>query len=123
MRDRRFVAEHRGGSLTPMQHQLLMQWAIACATHVLPLLGGEVDMQLQKALDTAEAWARGEATVGMARASAVAAHTVARESSSPAAAAVARAVGHAAATAHMADHALGPALYGLKAVAAAGGRV
>ena len=46
----------------------------------------------------------------------VAAHAVARESSYPASIAVARSVGQAVATAHMADHSLGAALYALKAV-------
>jgi hypothetical protein len=35
--------------------------------------------------------------------------------------AVARAAGHAVATAHSADHSLGPVIYGAKAVKAAGG--
>jgi len=48
---------------------------------------------------------------------------VARESSNKTAAAVARAVGHAVATAHMADHSLGPAWYGLKAVKSDGGSI
>jgi hypothetical protein len=117
------VAEHKGGPLTPTQHRQLMQWAIACATHVLPLFGENVDPRLQNALAVAEAWMQGAASVGEARAAAVAAHEVARESFSSASVAVARAVGHAVATAHMADHSLGPALYGLKAVRAAGGSV
>ena len=44
----------------------------------------------------------------------------ANESSDPAAVAVARSVGHAVATAHMADHALGAAWYALKAVKSRG---
>ena len=44
----------------------------------------------------------------------------ANESSRPAAVAVARAVGHAAAAAHMADHSLRAAEYALKAVKASG---
>ena len=44
----------------------------------------------------------------------------ARESSNPSAIAVARSVGHAVATAHMADHSLGAAWYALKAVKNAG---
>jgi hypothetical protein len=100
-----------------------MDWAIACATHVLPYFGEKVDPRLENALKVAEAWMRGEASVGDARVAAVAAHEVARESPCPASVAVARAVGHAVATAHMADHSLGPVLYALKAVKAAGGSV
>jgi hypothetical protein len=53
-----------------------------------------------------------------ARQAAYAAHAAARESTG-AAAEAARAAGHGAATAHMADHELGPAYYALRAVAAA----
>jgi phosphoglycerate dehydrogenase-like enzyme len=50
----------------------------------------------------------------------VGAHAVAREFTDPALIAVARAVGHAVATAHMADHSLGAAIYALKAIKYAG---
>jgi hypothetical protein len=68
----------------------------------------------------AEKWAAGNAPTGDAMKASVAAHAVARESSDPVLRAVARSVGHAAATAHMADHALGAAWYALKAVQYAG---
>jgi hypothetical protein len=123
VRDKRFVAEHRGGPLTKVQHRQLMHWAIECAQHVLPYFGQKKDSRLENALKVAKAWEAGEASVMDARNAAVAAHCVARESSDPAAVAVARAVGHAVATAHMADHSLGPALYALLAVKAAGGSV
>jgi len=120
MRDRRFVAAHRGGPLKKEQHYQLMLWACACAEHVLQLIKGEVDDRLINALATGRAWTEGNATVGDARKASVAVHTFAREAVDPIAIAVARAVGHAVATAHMADHALGPVLYGLKAAKVAG---
>jgi hypothetical protein len=120
MRDQRFVAVHRGGPLSKEHHRLLMRWACDCAEHVLLLLEGNVDERLSDALKTASAWEKGEASVGDAQKAARKAHAVAREASSPVAVAVARAVGHAVATAHMADHSLGPAYYSLKAVKAAG---
>ena len=43
-------------------------------------------------------------------------HTLARESTNAASIAIARAAGHAVATAHMADHSVEAALYALKAV-------
>ncbi len=119
MRDERFVAEHRGGLLTKDQHLRLMEWACGCAEHVMGILG-ETDPRLRDALAVAEKWRRGKASVGEARKASVAAIAVARGRKDPSAVAVARAVGHAAATAHMADHALGPALYGLRALKAAG---
>jgi hypothetical protein len=97
-----------------------MKWACDCAEHVLPLFGEEIDERLIHALNVGRAWAQGDASVGEARKASVAAHGVARESTNPVAIAVARAVGHAVATAHMADHSLGPAWYALKAVKNAG---
>lgn len=120
MRDRRFVAEHRGGPLKKAQHHQLMQWACDCAEHVLHLYGDAIDERLMHALHVAREWKHGSASVGEARKAAVGAHAAAREAANPTAVAVARAVGHAAATAHMADHALGPALYALRAVKNAG---
>jgi len=120
MRDIRFVAEHRGGSLKKEQHQQLMQWGINCAEHVLSLYGKEIDKRLKNAISVAKEWIKGEVTVGDARNASLEAHAVARESSNPTSVAVARSIGHAVATAHMADHSLGAALYALKAVKSAG---
>ncbi len=120
MRDQRFVAIHRGGLLGVDQHRQLMTWAADCAEHVLPLFGERPDDRLLEALQTARDWARGEIPVGQAQKASVQSHAVARESENLAAIAVARAVGQAVATAHMADHSLGAALYALKAVKAVG---
>ena len=120
MRDKRFIAEHRGGPLKKEQHYLVSTWACDCAEHVMHLSGDIPDERLIQALQVAREWKGGNASVGDARKAAVTAHAVARESSDPAAIAVARSVGHAVATAHMADHALGAAWYALKAVKHAG---
>ena len=120
-RDRRFVAIHRGGQLDPTRHRLLAAWAADCAERVLPLYVRcyPDDPRPARAIEGARAWARGEITVGAARRAAVEAHAAAREAADEAARAAARAAGHAVATAHMADHALGPVYYGVKAVKAA----
>jgi len=120
MRDFRFVAEHRGGPLKKEQHVQMIKWSCACAKRVLPLFGKRLDPRLLHALFIAKEWARGKATVGDARKASVDSHAAAREASSPIATAVARAVGHAVATAHMSDHSLGGALYALKALKLAG---
>jgi hypothetical protein len=120
MRDKRFIAEHRGGPLKKKQHRQLINWACACAEHVLPLFGEKIDERLIHALIIAREWEKGTASVGDAMKASLDAHAVARESSDPVAIVVARAVGHSVATAHMADHSLGPALYALKAVKKAG---
>jgi hypothetical protein len=116
MRDKRFVAEHRGGPLSREQHYQLIEWACACAENVLHLFGERIDERLLNALNVAKEWKRGNASVGDARNASLGAIAAAREASSPTAVAVARSVGHAVATAHMADHSLGAALYALKAV-------
>jgi len=54
--------------------------------------------------------------VGEARAAALQAHAAARDAPEDEARAVARASGHAVATAHMADHSLGAAAYAVMAV-------
>ena len=120
MRDNRFIAEHRGGLLTKKYHQQLMIWACVCIEHVLPLLGGTLDERLTNALLIAKEWANGNTTVGEAMKASVGAHAVARELTNPTSIAVARAVGQAVATAHMADHSLGAAIYALKAIKNAG---
>jgi hypothetical protein len=120
MRDKRFIAEHRGGPLKKEQHYQLITWACDCAENVLYLFGEKIDERLKNALHVAKEWKQGNTSVGDARKAAVDAHAVARESSNLTAIAVARSVGHAVATAHMADHSLGAAWYALKAVKNAG---
>ena len=120
MRDKRFIAEHRGGPLKKEQHYQLIQWASDCAEHVLPLIGEIPDERLKNAICVAKEWKSGKAPTGDAMKASLAAHAVARESSNPTSIAVARSVGQAVATAHMADHSLGAAWYALKAVKSAG---
>jgi hypothetical protein len=116
-RDPRFVAIHRGGLLDVATHRLLAGWAADCAEHVLPLFTARYpnDPRPRQAIETARAWARGEATVTDAREAAYAAHAAARDATDPVAIHVARAAGHAVATAHMADHELGAPFYAIQA--------
>jgi hypothetical protein len=116
MRDKRFIAEHRGGPLKKEQHYQLMTWACDCAEHVMPIFGKTIDDRLKNALLIGRKWALGNASTGEAMKSSLSAHAVARESSDPTVIAVARSAGQAVATAHMADHALGAVWYALKAV-------
>ena len=116
-RDQRFVAVHRGGPLELGKHCQMATWAADCAEHVLPLFETCCsDVRPRQAVKVARAWALGKASVGEARQAAFAAHAAAREATSEAAVAAARAAGHAVATAHMADHCLGTFHYALKAV-------
>ena len=123
MRDDRFKAVHRGGSLDMDRHRQLAAWAAGCAEHVLGLFEARhpLDDRPRRAIEIARAWAAGGVSVGAARTAAYAAHAAARDAGDVAAREAARAAGHAVATAHMADHALGPAWYGVRAVKASAG--
>lgn len=120
MRDQRFVAEHRGGPLSLDQHRQLIRWACECAAHVLPLYSGALDERLTNALSVAKEWELGEVPVGNARKASSGSIAVANEVTDPASVAIARSIGHAVATAHMADHSTRAADYALKAVKIAG---
>jgi hypothetical protein len=78
--------------------------------------GETVNPRLVNALKVAYDWREGKASVGDARKASVAAIAVTNESLNLTQTFVARSVGHAVATAHMADHSLIAAWYALKAV-------
>ncbi|MCC7475200.1 MAG: hypothetical protein IT425_07380, partial [Pirellulales bacterium] len=122
MRDRRFVAVHRGGPLDKESHAWLARWAADCAEKVLPLFvrNNVDDDRPAQALAILRAWANGEVKTGKAMKASLAAHAAAREATDKAAIAAARAAGQAAATAHAADHSMGALLYAVKALKAAG---
>lgn len=121
MRDRRFVAVHRGGPLDREDHVFLARWAADCAERVLHLFSRcSEDIRPRRALETGRAWAEGEVKTGAAMKASVAAHAAARQVSDKAAIAAARAAGQAVATAHFADHSMGALLYALKALEASG---
>lgn len=120
MRNRGFVAVHRGGPLIINNHRKLIRWAINCVEHVLPFIEVTVDKPLTNALSIAKDWERGQATTGDAIKASLRAHAVAKASVDPVVSAIARAAGQAVATAHMADHSVGAALYALKALKLAG---
>ena len=126
MRDIRFIAQHRGGPLPREHHRLLSAWSADCVEHVLQhFTAVSPDVRPLKALEIARQWARGEIKVGVAQKASVACHACAREimAKTPdqtAAIAIARAAGHAVATAHFAEHSLGGANYAIKAMAALG---
>ena len=116
MRDKRFVAVHRGGPITKEHHHQFIRWAKECSEHVLSLIDQDVDERLINALYVAGEWEKEKVTVGEARKASLGAIAVANESLNPIIIAVARSIGHAVATAHMADHSIGAAEYALKAV-------
>ncbi|MGK5095426.1 putative immunity protein [Deltaproteobacteria bacterium TL4] len=105
------------------QHRQLAIWAADCAEHVLAVFEKchPLDNRPRYAIETARAWACGTVSVGTARKASSAAHAAARDATNVAAREAARAAGHAVATAHMADHSLGPAWYAVRAVRALAG--
>lgn len=121
MRDARFVAVHRGGLLTDDDHRLLMGWALACTFHVLPLFHTQLDERLAEALNVARQWADRETATGACIKASRVAHAYARQAKERTEELLARCIGQAVATAHMADHCLGPAWYARKLVAHSGG--
>jgi len=121
MRDRRFVAVHRGGPLDLESHKILARWGADCAKRVLPLFERENDDPRPRlAIEAVRAWARGQVKAGIAMKASLAAHAAARDACDPSAIAAARAAGQAAGAAHFADHCMGALLYALKAWAAEG---
>jgi hypothetical protein len=76
----------------------------------------------QQAIAASRAWVDDRISVAEARSYAFASHHAAREIDSiPSACFAARSAGHAAATAHVAGHAIHAALYALKSLEACGG--
>jgi hypothetical protein len=119
-RDLRLVTIRRGGTLTDADHELLAQWAAACAEHVLDLFESvrPEDARPRRAIDMGRAWARGEVTMTQARTAGGHANGAARDLSG-AARHAAYAAGQAACVAHVAAHDLGAAAYAIKAARAA----
>jgi hypothetical protein len=120
VRDPRFIAVRRGGSLKDDDHHLLAVWAADCAQHVLHHfeLGRPGDDRPRRAIDLGRAWARGEIPWWEARAAGGHANAAARDLSG-AARHAAYAAGQAAAVGHVAAHELGAAAYAVRAARAA----
>jgi hypothetical protein len=120
MRDKRFIAEHRGGLLKKEQHKQLIIWACQCVENILPQGEKIIDARLTNAIKIAVQWTKDTASVGDTRNASFGAIAVARELTDPTEIAIARAVGHAVATVHMSDHSIRADDYALKAGKLAG---
>ena len=120
VRDPRFIAVRRGGTLQDDDHRLLATWAAGCAEHVLHHFeqARPNDDRPRRAIDLGRAWARGEITWQEARTAAGHANAAARYlTGAPRHAAYA--AGQAAAVGHVAAHELGAAAYAIRAVRSA----
>jgi hypothetical protein len=103
--------------LSKQDHKTMVLWATDCAEHVLPYFEEKYpkDNRPRKAIEAGRAWVRGDITMSEARVAAFAAHAAARAADQADACTVARAAGHAAATAHVASHAVHAANYAVTA--------
>ena len=101
-------------------HRTLVLWAMDCAERILSIFESRYphDERPRQALEAANAWARGQIKMPIAKKCAHAAHNAATEVSEDAAAcAAARAMGHVVGTVHVETHAIGVMMYGITAFA------
>ena len=104
--------------------KILALWAADCAEHVLPWFEEKHpdDYRPRKAIEACRQWvATGVFRMADIRKASLDAHAAAREAKEEDARAAAHAAGQAVATAHVPTHALGSALYGIRAAAAHSG--
>ena len=104
--------------------KILALWAADCAEHVLPCFEEKHhgDDRPRKAIEACRQWvATGVFRMADIRKASLDAHAAAREAKEEDARAAAHAAGQAVATAHVPTHALGSALYGIRAAAARSG--
>jgi hypothetical protein len=116
--------EHINHQVFKPDQKLLALWAADCAEHVLPWFEEKHpdDDRPRKAIEACRQWvATGVFRMADIRKSSLDAHAAAREAKEDDARAAAHAAGQAVATAHVPTHALGSALYGIRAAAARSG--
>jgi hypothetical protein len=123
MRDKKWVLEHRGGYLNNEQQKELMKWDINCVNHLLPLLNNNINEKIKDAINIGNNWIIGKVktidAINKSREIVKYVKTLNNEIEI----AITRAAGHALATAHMADHSMGPVFYGLRAIKITGGSI
>ena len=91
-----------------------MKWALAMVEHLAIYLCVPIEARVGEALEVGRGWSEGRVGTGEAIASSRAVHRHARGIEDPVYKLFCRSVGQAVATAHMADHSLGPIYYGHK---------
>lgn len=108
-------------TLSDSDRRVLARWALACAERVLPRFDADAAAyaEIRDAVDRTRAYSLGQSSAGVEIKKRLVAVKAAKAATTPAGAAAARAVGQAAAVAHMGAHALGAAAYAGKAVSLA----
>ena len=115
------VSELVGHQAFKTDQKMLALWAADCAEHVLPYFEAKYpkDDRPRKAIEALRTWvATGVFRIADVRKASLGAHAAAREAEEDDAIAAARAAGQAMATAHVPTHAIGAAVYAIKAAAA-----
>jgi hypothetical protein len=116
--------EHIDHQVFRPDQKILALWAADCAEHVLHCFEEKYpdDDRPRKAVEACRRWvATGEFRMAGIRKASLDAHAAARDAKEEDAKAAAHAAGQAVATAHVPTHALGSALYGIRAAAARSG--
>ncbi len=106
--------------------KVLALWAADCAEHVLPYFEGKypLDNRPRVAIEACRRWAAtGIFKMGEVRKASFDAHAPAKIAKEDDARYAAHAAGQAVATAHVPTHALGSAIYGIRAAAAHSGNI
>ncbi|GII99668.1 hypothetical protein Slu03_20460 [Sediminihabitans luteus] len=100
---------------------MLARWALSCAERVLPQFDADAaaHAEIRDAVNRTRAYSAGQSSAGEEIKKRLVAVKAAKAATTPAGAAAARAVGQAAAVAHMGAHALGASAYAAKAVSLA----
>jgi hypothetical protein len=114
-------SEHIDHQVFKPDQKILALWAADCAEHVLPWFEEKHpgDDRPRKAIEACRKWvATGVFRMADIRKASLDAHAAAREAEEEDSRAAAHAAGQAVATAHVPTHALGCALYGIRAAAA-----
>ncbi len=108
-------------TLGDSDRRAVARWALACAERVLPLFDADAaeKEEIRDAVNRTRAYSAGESSAADEIRKRLVAVKAAKAATTPAGAAAARAVGQAAAVAHMGAHALGAAAYAVKAVSLA----
>jgi hypothetical protein len=102
MKDKKWVLEHRGGTLKIEQQKQLMKWAIDCVNHLLPLLDNKINDKITGAINIGNNWIIGKAKTGEAINISREIIKYVKTLDNELEIKITRAVGHAVATAHMA---------------------
>ena len=105
------------------KHRTLVLWAFDCVQVPLAQLEDACPSETRPrtALQTSQAWARGEVKMPVARKAILACHAVAKEHTDKVTGLLAHAIGQACATVHVETHALGLVFYELSAIVYAQG--